>query len=430
MAKKIGEFLLEKGLITQAQLDTALKNQLILGGHLGTCLLELGFIGEHEFGQALSQLLGIPYAPRSLLSRPPEHVVCAMPKRLVAECRAVPIDLREHTLHVAMADPRNLRALDVLAFGTGYKISAWIAPEVRILEAMERLYNIPRTTRYIAIARTMQSWQEEEESAAGSRSSSKVFGETYISGTARDVEPANFGAEFGYGRSWVEVAEELCGAGGEADSSPAGEESDPPARHEAPEGTRTLSEVAARLCATESKEQIASAVLDFASATMPRAILLAVREGNCSVLGCHGFSAKPGGHPAARIRMEDAGVFELLQGSDHYRGPVPDQPRHLGFYAALGADPPAEIFLAPVHINDRLVAVMLGDGGPHGRISGDTEDYLRMVRMLALSLSLLVLKKKIRAIESFASPPGRPSHPRIVVAGGGSAPAKPPGSRT
>jgi hypothetical protein len=56
----------------------------------------------------------------------------------------------------------------------------------------------------------------------------------------------------------------------------------------------------------------------------------------------------------------------------------------------------------PVQLNDRLVAVIYGDHGRHGRIGGRTEDYLRVSRMLGMALLTIVYKNKIREIGSIA----------------------------
>ena len=406
MAKRIGEALIEKGLIAPAQLETALKNQLILGGHLGTCLLELEFVDEEQLGKVLTEVLGVPYASPAMLRRIPESVIRALPKRLVAEYRAVPIGFKDSTLHVAMMDPRDLRALDVLAFGSGYKIAAWIAPEVRIVEAMERHYDIPRSVRYIAIARAVS--RLTEASGETPPSTSTPFGETYISGTNKDADLGNFDAEYGYGRSWVEIADELCGPEGSQPASPAASLVPPRTSPQSAPPACTLSEVAGRLCAADDKDEIARAILDYASRTMPRCLLFAVRNGEASIWSGAGFPGAASGAASPRFPIHGAGIFHLLLGNEHYLGPLADDPRHKTFYRALGAEPPAEIFLAPVHLSDRLVALVLGDGGPGGRITGDARDPLKLVSMLALSLSLLVLKKKIRDVGSFAPADARP----------------------
>src|SRR6185503_16860953 len=67
MATRLGDRLIAKGAITQKQLDQALNAQLIVGGHLGTCLIELGMIDESALGVALSEAFGVPHAPAEAL---------------------------------------------------------------------------------------------------------------------------------------------------------------------------------------------------------------------------------------------------------------------------------------------------------------------------------------------------------------------------
>ena len=51
MARKLGETLVAKGLVTRQQVDQALRIQVMRGGHLGTCLIELGFTDERANSQ-------------------------------------------------------------------------------------------------------------------------------------------------------------------------------------------------------------------------------------------------------------------------------------------------------------------------------------------------------------------------------------------
>ena len=55
MAMRLGEILMEQGLLTEQQLEMALTSQLLCGGHLGTSLIELGFLDEGTLGMILSK---------------------------------------------------------------------------------------------------------------------------------------------------------------------------------------------------------------------------------------------------------------------------------------------------------------------------------------------------------------------------------------
>lgn len=155
MAQRLGQVLIDRGLITASQLELALRNQLSLGGHLGTSLLELGLVDEEDLGDVLADTLRVPYARPKMFRRVPGAVVRALPERVVAEYRAVPFREHDKTLDVAMINPRDLPAIDALTFASGCRISPWVSPEVRILEAMEKLYDIPREIRYIVIGRSL-----------------------------------------------------------------------------------------------------------------------------------------------------------------------------------------------------------------------------------------------------------------------------------
>ena len=74
MAEKLGELLIKKNLLTQAQLEEALQAQVIFGGTLGTILIEMGLITEDTLADILAQLLAIPCAkPGQLAEHPRER---------------------------------------------------------------------------------------------------------------------------------------------------------------------------------------------------------------------------------------------------------------------------------------------------------------------------------------------------------------------
>ena len=149
---RLGEVLIQKGLITQAQLAQALDAQLIYGGHLGTCLVELGLIDLETLGKTLSAAFKANHAHNEIMDNVPPQIICLLPPKLVERHHAIPFALAGRTLRVGMINPCNLLALDELSFATGYKIEAWVAPEILIVRAMERYYGISRKLRYIPLS--------------------------------------------------------------------------------------------------------------------------------------------------------------------------------------------------------------------------------------------------------------------------------------
>jgi type II secretion system (T2SS) protein E len=152
MSQRLGEVLIQKGIIDERQLKVALDAQLIYGGHLGTCLIEQGFIDVDRLAEILGEQFNLNHADRQQLDDVDRRVIDAMPRRLVERHSVVPFALVGRVLHVAMLDPRNLMALDEISFACGYRIEAWVAPEVVIARAMERYYDVTRRLRHIPLS--------------------------------------------------------------------------------------------------------------------------------------------------------------------------------------------------------------------------------------------------------------------------------------
>src|SRR4029077_1152910 len=105
---KLGEDLLRKAFINKAQLKEALEAQLIYGGHLGTCLMELGYISEKTLGHVLAEALSVGYVPRESFENIPRYVIATLTDRLVERYQAIPFRMQDKLLEIAMVDPKDL----------------------------------------------------------------------------------------------------------------------------------------------------------------------------------------------------------------------------------------------------------------------------------------------------------------------------------
>ena len=105
---KLGEHLVRNGTIDAEQLETALSDQLVHGGHLGTCLIERHFIDETSLGHALAEISGMPYAAPRVFRDIPPSTIKTVPFKLVTKHSVVPFRLTGNELDVAMVDPKDL----------------------------------------------------------------------------------------------------------------------------------------------------------------------------------------------------------------------------------------------------------------------------------------------------------------------------------
>jgi type IV pilus assembly protein PilB len=140
---RIGSLLVEKGLITEAQLQEALRRQQQRGGKLGQILVEMKAIGEEELLEVLAKQLGVPRAVIPPIGTVPPELLSKLPEPLASRYKAVPIALKDHVLHLAMADPFDIPALDDLRVATGLYIKPHLASEREIQEAIDRYYRRP-----------------------------------------------------------------------------------------------------------------------------------------------------------------------------------------------------------------------------------------------------------------------------------------------
>lgn len=397
MRRKLGEILIERGLITPAQLSKALTSQLIFGGHTGTCLLDLGMIDEDSLGEALALSANVSYAPFATLANIPADVIRILPRRMAERYHAIPIKRVDDRLHVALSNPRNLHAIDDMSFASGYKVTPWIAPEVRILQALEKYYGRPRRLRYIQLCRTLEM-AIERKVAALSNESRAQDGKPLM-----DMESCcglpNLGGEFGYGRTWREIAVELnLSPGVPTKAVHKGTGQQQPTLAPADDIYPTLWETTQRLTRAEDKQQAVSALLDYTSARMERSIFLGVDEEVAHVWDTRGQSFDRRRRSTVSFDIRTERLFELMLGSEVFRGPLPAFSAFRDFYRALGMPFPGDILMLPVHVNDHLVAIFYGDGGEHGSILGETDDYVRLIRVFSTSVELLLLKERMQMI--------------------------------
>jgi len=137
--KRIGEVLVDQGLITEEQLKLGLDEQRTCGLQLGKCLVKLGFISELKIVDVLSAQLDIQHVVLENFTFNQE-LVRLVPREMATKYRVIPLFEQEGVITVAMADPTNLRTVDHLKFKTGREIEPVIAAEKSILAAIEKQY--------------------------------------------------------------------------------------------------------------------------------------------------------------------------------------------------------------------------------------------------------------------------------------------------
>ncbi|ROR01951.1 type IV pilus assembly protein PilB [Desulfosoma caldarium] len=133
---KIGQLLLDAGLIAPKDLERALQEQSRNGDRLGTILIRQGVIDEKILSEFLAKQFRVPMVNPARLTASKQALEIVSPQ-VMQKYHVFPLGVVGSTLHVAVSDPGNLFAIDDLRFITQKNIRVHVAPESLIKKALE-----------------------------------------------------------------------------------------------------------------------------------------------------------------------------------------------------------------------------------------------------------------------------------------------------
>ncbi len=139
---RIGELLLRRKLITEEQLEIALKEQKVTGKRLGDILVEKGFIDRNTLERVLNEYKATMSKFEGELD--PENIdkelAKYVPERIASMFNIVPVKKEGGIIWVASADLLDVSVLDYIRFATGYNVKLVITTEEFVEVAKEALY--------------------------------------------------------------------------------------------------------------------------------------------------------------------------------------------------------------------------------------------------------------------------------------------------
>jgi type IV pilus assembly protein PilB len=139
LRKKIGECLIQAGLITEDDLRDALVEHKRTGDRVGVVLVRMNLATEKQIAKALAFQLGFPYV--NLVENPPDPAaVVLIPKEVSIKRVCVAVGLEKNLLTVAMSDPLLFSLVQDLEFQTGYRVKQVVATRGEIIEAIQTGY--------------------------------------------------------------------------------------------------------------------------------------------------------------------------------------------------------------------------------------------------------------------------------------------------
>jgi len=166
-----------------------------------------------------------------------------------------------------------------------------------------------------------------------------------------------------------------------------------------------LTSMIAELSGPSTSSEITLLVLRFASEIMNRAVILLVRKDDIVGLGQFGV-VLPEGSPQERVRsisipLSDPSVFrEVIEKKATYKSQLPQSKWHQYFVEQLGKEWPAEIFVAPLICEGRVIAILYGDNIPNKGKIGDTEGLEAFIKVTGFAFGKALLERKLHDTQS------------------------------
>ncbi|MFW6110086.1 MAG: GspE/PulE family protein [Patescibacteria group bacterium] len=135
----LGDILLAKDLITAKQHEELNFEVLNTDKSPEEVLQEKGWVSEKDLAEARAEYLDVPFVSLAGESIP-QDIISLIPEATVRNYKAIPFEISGGTLKVAMVDPLNLPAVELLEKATGMEVQPCLAEEGELTQALERFY--------------------------------------------------------------------------------------------------------------------------------------------------------------------------------------------------------------------------------------------------------------------------------------------------
>ncbi len=136
---RLGELLITKKLLTEAQLNVAMSQQAITGNLIGDTLIELGFVTSKEIAQSLGEQTGIKFLNLDgyFLS---DDALRSVPRDIAQRAGFLPLNIENKVLTIGITNPSNILAIDTATRISGKPPIVYMVDSESFYETLERAY--------------------------------------------------------------------------------------------------------------------------------------------------------------------------------------------------------------------------------------------------------------------------------------------------
>jgi hypothetical protein len=414
MTERLEEHLVTRGLLTPERAEDALRSQALVGGAMDTLLLEMGALREQDLVTALGEVSGLqPIYLADYVPNP--EMASTLPREDAERLNLAPLSVEDGMLHVAVPYPVPMRGLEALVRKLGRSVAPWVSTDVRVRAWRSQIYGTPLPARDAALLGTLGPTLEERLATEMAEQAARAVAAEPLPlvNPRPEPPPEPPPPEVESAGSLLEALE--AGVAAAEPELPSWRPETPRARAQrrarstpAPgaEGSEalvdwTLAEARTALRAVAGdREGLKDVVLRYARRTFDFVAAFAVVRGTAMGWDARGEGADA--LPIAQVSfpLDGPSVFRTATlAHSCYAGPVPGDALTHQVLDALGRNP-RSLFVFPVEVRGRLVAMLYGDRGERPVSQRRLSDLILFCQDLGLAFAeLIVLRKQRRFAE-------------------------------
>ncbi len=381
----LSSLLLQRGVATLAEVETALARQSVQGGDLVTNLLEVARVDEAKLIETIADFEGLPAAPTGPLPRPEPDALSVVPITVASKIPMLPQRLHGDCLSVVVAEPIPRSMEQELSFSLGIQFEQSLSCLSRVLQGLAAAYRVPLHRRHARVVARLDGTDDPYPSVAPPSPvlSSLVPSRLSHGPAASSEEPSH--------EPWVRPPVTVQSSAALSRALAAN------ASTKARRGPFELIAAREALESAGTNTEIVAIFFDFAKQFFEYVALFMVRDDLAEGLAAAG----PG---VSRDRIRSIGVpLELpgiLSRARDEKAHVLDIPANDGIDAVFRQDLQrpmrARVLVAPLAVRSRVIALLYGDDGRSDVDLNLVGDVLALVPLVSSALETLILQKKLQ----------------------------------
>ncbi len=150
--RRLGEIMVERGILTKAQLEEVLEVRTNSSVRFGELVVQMGYASEYEVATCLAEQYDLRIVNPEILEIQ-ARAVSLVPAVFALRRSVLAYSVTANELCCAVADPIDISTQDILARSTGKRIKIVLAPETALQAAIAQAYSLPQSLVHAPIAK-------------------------------------------------------------------------------------------------------------------------------------------------------------------------------------------------------------------------------------------------------------------------------------